>query len=67
MTRKDYQAVADAIAKVRNDRKAPNGGLLPLEVRHTIEEIEDAIADVFARDNDRFDRDRFIQACTVQV
>lgn len=65
MTRKDYEAIAQAIAKVRADRKAPNGGLLPLEVRHTIEEIEDALAEVFAQDNYRFDRDKFLQACKV--
>lgn len=63
MTRKDYQAIARAIAKVRADRQAPNGGLLPLEVRHTLEEVEDALAEVFARDNERFIKDKFVQAC----
>lgn len=63
MTRKDYAAVASAIARVRADRQAPNGGMLPLEVRHAIEEIEDALADVFARDNEKFDREKFITAC----
>lgn len=65
MTRKDYQAIANAIAKVRADRKAPNGGLLPLEVRHTIEEIEDALVLVFESENPRFDRARFLSACNL--
>lgn len=63
MTRKDYQAIAEAIAKVRADRRAPNGGMLPQEVRHVIEEIEDALAEVFAKDNPRFDASKFIGAC----
>lgn len=63
MTRKDYQAIAAAIAKVRHDWGAPNGGLIPGEARHAIEEIEWAIAQVFAQDNPRFDRDKFLGAC----
>jgi len=63
MTRKDYQAIAEAIAKVRADRRAPNGGMLPQEVRHVIEEIEDALVKVFENDNPRFNRDRFLGAC----
>lgn len=66
MTRKDYEKVANVIAKVRSDWKAPHGGMLPLEVRHVIEEMEDALAEMFTADNDRFDRDRFLQACKVR-
>ena len=63
MTRKDYEQVAQAIARVRADRKAPNGGLLPLEVRHTIEEIEDRLIQIFSDDNPRFDHEKFLRAC----
>lgn len=63
MTRKDYEAIAKALRKVRADRSAPNGGVLPSEVLGTIEDIEDALAGVFASDNPRFNRDRFVEAC----
>ena len=66
MTRKDYEAIARAIARVRHDWGIPNGGLIPLEVRHAIEEIEDAIAQVLKEDNPRFDRYKFLQACVPQ-
>ncbi len=63
MTRKDYQRIAQAISKVRFDRAATSKGWLTLNDRHVIEEIEDALADVFAADNDRFDRVKFRDAC----
>lgn len=61
MTRKDYQAIAKAIAKVRADRRGGYG--LDIEARHAIEEIEDGLAAVFAADNPRFNRDKFLTAC----
>jgi hypothetical protein len=63
MTRKDYEKIARAIGKVRFDRAATSKGWLTLDDRHVIEELEDALADVFAADNDRFDRVRFRDAC----
>lgn len=63
MTRKDYEATAHAIAQVTKDWAAPNGGMLTRETRHLLEDIADALADVFAADNPRFDRGRFVSAC----
>jgi hypothetical protein len=63
MTRKDYEAIAKAINNVRNDWGAPNGGLIPTEARHAMEEIEYALAKVFGQENPRFDKDKFFMAC----
>ena len=63
MTRKDYEAIAKAINNVRNDWGAPNGARIPTEARHAMEEIECALAKVFAQENPRFDKDKFFMAC----
>lgn len=63
MTKKDYQAIARAI----HAQKAggPDGGDT-LDTRSRFEvwgDVRDAIADVFAANNPRFDRARFVEAC----
>lgn len=52
MSRKDYVAIADAIANANRGE-------------HTVtrEEVACRIASVFAADNPRFDRGRFLTAC----
>jgi hypothetical protein len=57
MTRKDYIALADAIAQTRR-----HWGKGHDEV---IDEVAKNIADVLAADNGRFDRGRFIEATTI--
>ncbi len=54
MTRKDYVAIARAIALVRGDCD----GLVPL--------VEELCA-IFKADNPRFDKDRFISACVQET
>jgi hypothetical protein len=58
MTRKDYILIAAAIKAVNrsHDSSVVNG------IRWTAERI----ADVLARDNPRFDRERFLTAAGVQ-
>lgn len=50
MSRKDYEAIAAAVAATGGDYA-------------TREEMACRLADVFAGDNPRFDRGRFLQAC----
>ena len=59
MTRKDYVAVA---ARIRNilDGNSANGVVLGVSM------TAKALADVFALDNPRFDRERFLKAAGVQ-
>lgn len=54
MSRKDYQAIADVI-------KASSGDV------PTLTAVAKGIADVFAADNPRFDRERFYDACDLAV
>lgn len=53
MSRKDYVRSANVIA---NAQKEPSDLV-------TAREIADGLADVFAADNDKFDRKRFLRAC----
>lgn len=55
MTKKDYQAIARAIYGVWSGASAAHG--------QTIILVRDAVADVLAADNPRFDRARFVEAC----
>lgn len=50
MTRKDYVAIADIIDGARDQ------GL-------TLEEVAEKLADTMEKDNPRFDRARFLEAC----
>ena len=56
MTKKDFQAFADAIKELRIM-------YLDKDPVVSIEEVEEMCADIFARDNGRFDRERFYRAC----
>lgn len=59
MTRKDYVATADILDTLVSTVSEEN---LP-EVLDAV----DAFADMFAKDNERFDRTRFLDACGVTV
>ena len=65
MTRKDYVAIAEAIAESRShwvsmDEKPVSKADA---FRAGIESVRSEIARVLAADNSRFDRDRFYAAC----
>lgn len=55
MTRKDYVAIAAAIRK----EVIYSGS----ETTTALKSVADSIADIMKRDNPRFDRSRFIDAC----
>lgn len=59
MSRKDYEAIAAALKGVIED--AADGH----ETVNAINDAAERLADVFADDNDRFDRARFMQAVGV--
>lgn len=61
MTKKDYQAIAGAIYRLRS-----RGELNPVavEVRtETLRDVRNELADILAADSPRFDRGRFLEAC----
>lgn len=60
MTRKDYVAVARIIKDIRRFHSTYDTlghAIVPVNV------FEDDMAALFAADNDRFDRERFLKAC----
>lgn len=70
MSKKDYQAIARAIFDARERAEArplhvdsDEGPWRCEEATDTLGDVAFNIADVFATDNPRFDRARFIQAC----
>lgn len=72
MSKKDYQAIARALHALRVDEQvdpdalaADRGArLVDVEVLAIAADLAaEAIADVLAADNPRFDRARFIEAC----
>ncbi len=63
MTRKDYIALADAI---RFSLPIEENSAEYLAQFHGVRRTAFSISDVLARDNSRFDRERFLKACGVQ-
>lgn len=62
MSKKDYQAIARLIHEVRSGN--------PAFTQHfdgrpdsPADEITKGLGDIFRRDNPRFDRERFVEAC----
>jgi len=56
MTRKDYELIADLLAKVVFQRTKTNGGYKTIVL---------IFANTLARENPRFNADRFTEACQV--
>ena len=56
MTRKDYEYVAQVIARIQQGLNTP-------EVEQASLAFATRMAAYFAADNPRFDRDRFMKAC----
>lgn len=61
MTKKDYQAIARAIYEAREAHAMR--AQWEDEVKETIGDVTNRIADVLAAVNPRFDRERFVEAC----
>lgn len=59
MTRKDYEAIAEVIRAER--------GRVSEDQEWALDRLTERLADVFGRDNPRFDRDRFLRAAGVEV
>ena len=55
MTRKDYEAIAEIFSAVEKERPRQEVGAILAVMR--------GLADYFEKDNPRFDRDRFVEAC----
>jgi hypothetical protein len=61
MSKKDYQAVARAIYRTRQQYGPGNSG--QAQAHHAIEAVMLGLVDVFAAGSPRFDADRFREAC----
>lgn len=59
MTRKDYVAIAAAVARVR---EATNDGSIN-NAQDAVSHVIDELTAIFENDNPRFDAPRFIRAC----
>jgi hypothetical protein len=62
MTKKDYQAIAAAIARVRQHEPIPSLDAAGQNLA-TLDSVQREIANALSADNPRFDRDRFEAAC----
>lgn len=57
MSRKDYVLIAEAIKRVRDEVSA-NGGTVD-----AVDRVAGELSLAFAKENERFDMDRFLKAC----
>lgn len=69
MTKKHYEAIAAIIKSTYTNAKLYNG-INYRDTAHerceTLETTSIRLADFFAQDNPKFDRERFLEACGVQ-
>lgn len=65
MTRKDYVLIAGALKSSHVSNTLNNGNRALYN--NGIDNAASLIADALARDNPRFDRERFLKACGVEV
>lgn len=75
MTRKDYVAFAGLLARLPETLALEGLEVDPIDIRETDDEttmlatrrwVAVHIADLFAADNNRFDRARFLKACGLE-
>jgi len=68
MTKKDYIALAAALARLNAKAQAEvrNNGAFALLYLGGVQDATDAIADACAADNPRFNRGAFLAACTAE-
>jgi hypothetical protein len=67
MTKKDYIAIAAAIKAARADVTTKEPRYSQRDMLDGISLAVEHVADVFAADNPRFDRARFLAACDVEL
>lgn len=65
MTRKDYVLIAGAIKEVYDYQKDSDGKGSKALKQGAIKVVAETLADELGRDNFRFDRNRFLEACGV--
>ena len=63
LTKKDFEAVAEIIAEDYACYNGPGGAGICGDV---LADISDKLADYFATQNPRFDRERFMKACGLE-
>lgn len=61
MSRKDYILIAEALRQLRLDLTRSSS--VDYIINNVLDETAIALADALQRDNDRFNRQRFIEAC----
>lgn len=61
LTRKHYEAIAEILSEHKDDSQYST----VIDERR-VESISLSLADYFEKDNPRFDRDRFLEACGVE-
>lgn len=65
MTHKDYQFIAAAFAASRSDVVTKEPDEAHADMLDGIDLVAEHVADALARDNTRFDRQKFLDACGV--
>lgn len=60
MTRKDYEAIAERLARLADKYQYDEG-------RNILAEVVQDLAEEFAEENPRFDFDKFVTACGLVV
>jgi hypothetical protein len=63
MTRKDYRAISDVMSTLRKAAAYGSFNEWTHQDYDAIDKAVDELCDVFAADNPRFDRKRFLKAC----
>lgn len=63
MTKKDYTAFAGMMKGFTSSIRPKSGDEGDIVFACTVEEIAFDMADIFAKDNPRFDREKFLKAC----
>lgn len=65
MTKKDYELLANTIKHERMNWKDNSGPVYGNEAVKALGQFAGHLADHLSRENERFDRDRFLSACGV--
>ena len=66
MSKKHYEAIANRIALVSSGTKYLTENTAARGHQRGVVELASVLADYFATENPRFDRERFLAACGVQ-
>jgi len=63
VSKKDFKAVAEIISEYTGQNAAYFNGIHRREVTQTVRHVTNKLADYFAAQNPRFNRERFMKAC----